>query len=104
MKTPARRSDPATSHDAARDMIRSGRLGRQQQECLLEVRRRPGLTAAEVAANLYIERHIPSRRLPELERLGFVKKGEPRKCRQMGRSSVTWWAIEEEERTQGELF
>jgi hypothetical protein len=37
----------------------------------------------------------PARRLPELERRGLVKKGEPRICRVKGSRCTTWWVLAE---------
>lgn len=90
----ARRTDPATSHEAARLVEASGRAAAQRTACLDEVRRRPGQTAAEVAQALGLERHAPSRRLPELERAGLVRRGQVKKqCTVMGTAAMTWWPL-----------
>lgn len=86
----ARRGDPETSHQAAREMEDSGRAHGQRALCLEEVKRRPGQTAAEIAAALGLERHVPSRRLPELRAAGLIRNGPARECRVMRRSSLTW--------------
>lgn len=100
MKARARREDPATSHEAAEGVEASGKANDQRSLCLERVRRYPGETAAEIAAALHIERHIPSRRLPELRDAGLVKNGQTRVCGVMGRQSMTW--IPETERPVSE--
>jgi predicted ArsR family transcriptional regulator len=106
MKARARREDPATSHEAAQGVESSGKAHDQRSLCLERVKRCPGETAAEIAAALHIERHIPSRRLPELRDAGLVKNGTSRVCGVMGRQSMTW--LPETERpvseTQKDLF
>ena len=87
----ARNTDPATSHAAARDVERSGGAAAQRARCLHIVKRCPGATAAEIAEMTGLERHAPSRRLPELRAGGFVVNGGKRKCRIMGRDSLTWY-------------
>lgn len=92
----ARRLDPKTSHDAARTVERSGAAQAQRDACLDEVRRGPGQTAAEIALAVGLERHAPSRRLPELRVAGLVRNGEARKCVVMGRLALTWFAADAE--------
>jgi predicted ArsR family transcriptional regulator len=100
VKARARREDPATSLEAAQDVEATGKASDQRSLCLERVRRYPGETAAEIAAALHIERHIPSRRLPELREAGLVKNGAVRVCGVMGRKSMTW--IPEAERPMSE--
>ncbi len=88
----ARHSDPDTSHEAA-DLIKPSlnRLRAWAVSCVLAT---PGLTARELS-----ERHCPGdpkridRRLGECERLGTVRRGEPRACTVGGRRAATWWPI-----------
>lgn len=87
----ARATDPATSHLAARRAEASGAAGCARERIEYYVGQRPGLTAAEIAEALQMERHVPSRRLPELRELGLVHNGEARKCRATGSLSMTWW-------------
>lgn len=86
----ARNTDPLTSHEAAETVERSGRAASQRHLCLLEVWKRPGSTAAEIAARTGLERHVPSRRLPELREAGQIKNGPQRICTVTGNSSMTW--------------
>lgn len=89
----ARNTDPSTSFEAARKVERSGAADDQRAKCLEIVRLRPGLTAAEIADRTGLERHAPSRRLPELRRAGLVRDGEKRECTVMKSSAMTWWPL-----------
>lgn len=86
----ARTTDPITSHQAARDAERRGVAAAHRLLCLAAVRREPGLTAAEIATRVGLERHKPSRRLPELRDDGLVINGPSRLCSVQGRPSITW--------------
>lgn len=87
----ARTDDPETSHRAAEAVISSGKRDRQASEVLRLLRIHPGVTSAELAQRTYVGRYVTARRLPELERLGRVKRGAPRACATTGKSAVTWW-------------
>jgi hypothetical protein len=91
----ARATDPVTSHEAAEQAERSGLIGKQQAEVLELVRSHSGCTSAELGELLggHGARFIVARRLPELERLGKVRRGEKRTCRAHGTAAVTWWAM-----------
>lgn len=88
-----RRNDPATSREAGEHMIESGKLAEAQSRVLEMVRRAPGLTSlmlAEVAGEW--DPRVINRRLPELERLGLVRRGEAKR-QGTGRRAVTWWPV-----------
>jgi len=87
----ARRTDPETSHMAADYVEKSGTASKQREMCLQAVLEKPGQTAAEIGRALDLERHAPSRRLPELRAAGLIRNGEARKCMVQGRQSLTWW-------------
>jgi hypothetical protein len=87
----ARHTDFITSHEAAHEVEASGRAKEQRRACLDAVIRNPGMTAAEIAVAVGLERHAPSRRLPELRRIGLVYNGDQRVCREMGSKSITWF-------------
>ena len=91
----SRWSDPHTSHEAAQEAESSGRARAHRETCLAEVRRNPGKTAAEIAKATGLERHVPSRRLPDLRDAGLVKNGEARVCGVTGRASLTWLPAQE---------
>ena len=87
----ARTQDPVTSHEAAHAMEASGIAAAHRQRCLAAVEATPGLTAAEIAEAVGLDRHEPSRRLPELRDQGLVLNGDLRICRARGRRSLTWF-------------
>jgi len=85
-----RTTDPDTSADAARHI--TGRLGDIQRWVLNIVKEWPGCTASELADAKGVGdiRQI-NRRLPELEALGRVRRGEARDCQITGRKAATWF-------------
>jgi len=103
----ARRSDPMSSHAAAKLIEATGVLGAQQAQALAAVRTHPGMTSLELAAMvthgalptegqrnsaaIRDERYRLARRLPELEKAQKVVKGAIRPCRVGQRPGVTWW-------------
>ena len=94
-RTSCRAADPETSREAARKHIGSGKLSLNQQLVQGLACKWPGCTAVELWAkrgNLKLSRHEVSRRLPEVEAKGFIRRGERRKCRVSGTSQLTWWA------------
>lgn len=93
----SRTTDPYPSHQAAFEAESSGRANGQRRVCLNDVIERPGRTAAEIAAATNLERHVPSRRLPELRSGGLVYNGEVRVCLVTGRNSMTWYPTKKEE-------
>jgi hypothetical protein len=105
----SRAYDPSTSHDAAEQVETNGSAPRARVLCLACVRQHPeGWTAAEIAAATGLERHTPSRRLPELAddkpgRTPLVKRGPKRECRVLGSLQMTWLPIDAPA-VQRELF
>lgn len=85
----ARATDPETSRLAADEITRSGARDAQAAEVLRRLREHPGSTSMELAG-LGLDRYAIARRLPELERLGLVRRGDARTC-QTGRLALTWW-------------
>lgn len=86
--------DPQTSIEAARDFAQSGKCETHRQMCLEAVRRCPGGTHSEIATVTALDWLQVARRLPELERAGLVRKGEPRTCAVKGSKCCTWWLKE----------
>lgn len=97
MPAAARKTDPHTSRLAADGVEASGVASDQRAVCLACVRRHSeGITAAEVARETGLERHAPSRRLPELRDAGLVTNGMPprvRKCSVVGKRSMLWFPV-----------
>ena len=85
----SRQSDPETSRLAAAKAAAASAC--QREACRMFVRAVPGLTAAEIAVKIGLERHVPSRRLPELRAAGEIMTGESRICAVTGNMSLTWW-------------
>ncbi len=100
MHARARSADPDTSHSAAFHVEATGKADTQRRICLEEVMRNPGQTAAEIAVACDLERHIPSRRLPELRDAGMIQNRETRLCSVMKRVSMTWYLVEAEEQVE----
>lgn len=81
-----RRTDPATSRLAAE--THSKALGSQADEILRIIKLKPNSTACEIAEEWKApmdfgdKRHAVSRRCPELEEDGFIRRSlEPRACK-----------------------
>lgn len=93
----ARQRDPQTSHEAAEQVTSSGTRDRQAGEVLTAVHAHPGMTSRELAREAGLDRYVTARRLPELERLGRVRRGPARVCAvseaeaSICRRAVTWW-------------
>lgn len=85
----SRRTDPHTSHEAARKVTRSGKAA-TQRDLVLKAVSHGAATSAEIAEDAGIDRYIAARRLPELRRLNMVINGLPRMCRVTGNKSQTW--------------
>jgi len=106
LRAKSRWTDPDTSRAAARRVESDGSAIGQRRACLDEVRKHPGKTAAEIAEAVGLERHVPSRRLPELRHASLVRNGPSRVCEIMGTRAMTW--IPEDQAVaplmQGRLF
>jgi len=87
-KALSRRTDPATSKAAAVAVL--PRIGDLQAKVLEVVRANPGRTRNELAAVMGWHPSEVSKRLPELERVGLVRRGAERDCNVTGRSCAVW--------------
>jgi CRP-like cAMP-binding protein len=87
----ARKSDPDSSRQAAESITASGKRDAQAAGVRALVRSHEGYTSAELADLSGYDRYMVARRLPELEKLGLVRKGTPRACSTTGKSATTWW-------------
>jgi hypothetical protein len=86
----ARHTDPDTSKAAAKQITNSGVRGEQHRTVLAAVKAHPGKTSRELAAEADLDRYMVARRLPELEKLGVVKRAAERMCT-IGKLSATTW-------------
>lgn len=89
----ARRHDPETSQISSYEVQASGALGRQARTVLGALRAYPGATSRELSQVAGIDRYASSRRLPLLVDLGYVRRGDRRRCRVSGKLSQTWWPL-----------
>ncbi len=91
----ARRTDPATSHEAAEFVGATGSAAAQCGFALAAVRAFPGCTSQELASKVDGDRYMLARRLPELrdDRLVRNDGDGARTCKITGRSALTWWPI-----------
>ena len=104
MHARARRTDPATSHDAARLIEGNGKAAENRRILLQKIRHLGGeWTAGELAFFCDMDRHEASRRLPEL-RPWFIVNGErPRRCTILATMAMTWRERTEDD-PQKDLF
>lgn len=86
----ARRTDPASSHQAAEIHTLSGKRGQQQDQAAAAVRQFPGCTSFELAMRTDLDRYMLARRLPECETAGRVRRGIQRTCTVTGRVAMEW--------------
>lgn len=86
----ARSTNPSTSHEAARKVEKTGKAGTQRAAiaAFLKDAEEP-MTSEEIADAMGVDRYTPSRRLPELERRGIVRRCAQRGCRVRGSLMVT---------------
>lgn len=97
-KPAARASDPATSHEAAARMARSGAAKAHATIALALVRRRPGCTFHELFVEVATDDERAAlgsevelmRRLGDLRRDGKVRNGDARACRVRGTGMMVW--------------
>jgi len=87
------RNDPHTSYLAAQSVKGSGIFECQKTAVLDTLKRNNGSTSAEIADYMYMSRHVPARRLPDLKREGKVMQGKARTCKITKRQCVTWWVV-----------
>lgn len=95
----SRNADSITSFQAAEKLRSSGKWRSQQKAVLVALQRNPGSTSAELAKEMEGDRYIPSRRLPELERDGLVRRGTVRVCRVTKNRCLSWWALNKKTKT-----
>lgn len=86
----ARNADPLPSHLAAHEITYSGLRQSQHGQILQLVTNRPRYTSLELAQVSGIDRHTIALRLPELERVGLVRKAGRRQCLVGHRLATTW--------------
>lgn len=77
-KTISRSTDPQSSHEAAKRLVRSGHR-RSQAQTVLETLRLSGdwMFASEISSVCGLQAYVVRKRLPELEREGLVERQMP---------------------------
>ena len=85
----ARETDPVTSHEAAAEVVASGRQRTHAAVVLELVRAHPGQTAGKYGELSTYGHHEAQRRLSDLKREGQVVQGK--RADWNGHSQVTWW-------------
>jgi hypothetical protein len=102
----ARKSDPETSHLAAEQHVH--KLSNRRWQVYTLVHQHPGRTSGELS-RLFFDNHdvsirtaaeTPHKRLPELESLGYVVRGERRRCADSGYQAYVWFV----QQRQQDLF
>jgi hypothetical protein len=89
----ARRSDPETSHEAAREIVASGTDAAQCERVLEALRRYPNHTSADLAKLSGIDRYVTARRLSELQASGRARTGGKTLSHSTGKSGMAWWPV-----------
>ena len=93
MRPLARNTDPMTSHQAAEDAAKSGRVVSHIDRIVSAIKEHPGKTSAELAQITGLERHEAARRTSDAHALAMVVKGRARKCSLSNRNAMTWWPV-----------
>ncbi len=87
----SRSMDPVGSFQAAERTHKTGIGGRKRLAMYHALRQHPGSTSAELGRAMDVDRHDVARRLPELERAGWVVRGRRRRCKVCAVECVTWY-------------
>tara|TARA_R110002110_G_scaffold251626_1_gene467455 strand:+ start:1306 stop:1662 length:357 start_codon:yes stop_codon:yes gene_type:complete len=87
----ARKSDPITSVIAAERVERNGTAQSNRDAVRQCVQQQPGMTSAEIARVIGVDRHEGGRRVSDLVKAMQVKYGQRRLCTVRGTSMQTVW-------------
>lgn len=90
----ARNNDPISSHEAADDIVESGKHAQQKNVVLGALRMyqkaHGPATSAEIARHYEMDRHMVAKRLSDLEKMSLVIKGGRKKCPVYGKKVIAW--------------
>lgn len=86
----ARRTDPETSHEAARDVEACGSAAAHRAIIAKAVREHPGHTSDELPDLCGLDFAQVHKRMKEIETIGLIRRGD-RRPNTNGRRAVTWW-------------
>lgn len=87
----ARRTDPWTSHEAAKVITADGSRERWTEMARQLLARLPGSTARELEAAGGVSDGFLRKRLGELRERSEAHNGTPRTCSVSGKKAQTWW-------------
>lgn len=82
-----------TSLAAAFEHVACGEHRRQSIVVLLAVQASPGLTSLQLSKRCDCDRQAVARRLPELEKDGYIRRGD-KVTDDTGRKAISWWPVE----------
>ena len=85
--------DPVSSYRSGERAVHTQKYRNLMQIVLQTVRLHPGMTSAEIAVILHIDRHDSGRRLPNLMHRGLVVQGRPKFCQVCHSVCVSWWPV-----------
>jgi len=85
-----------TSKEALEEFVRSGAAARQMRVVIELVMEHEGWTSLELGALGRLDRYQIARTLPQAERAGAIRRGDPRMCRIGNRRALTWWPVREQ--------
>jgi len=94
MEPVARTSDPVTSWAAGEEFHASGKAKDHYRMILVTLGRLFPYTSAELARWCPLDRFQVARRLPEMERKGWVDRTDPIECPVLKRKCVGWMLSE----------
>lgn len=93
----ARNSDPVSSHEAADEIVASGKQTQQKQSVLNALKshmeEHGPATSAELARLFNMDRYMVARRLPDLEKDRAVVRRGMKRCSVSGKQATAWAQI-----------
>ena len=90
----SRRESPYSSIKAEDELTTSGKLKSKRRAVYEALKRYSNVTARELSQMSGLDHPTVHKRLPELEKLGFVVRGEYRPCHITGKTCTTWYIKE----------
>ena len=87
----ARRTDPRSSHVAAREITADGSRKQQRNLTVAAVSAFPGRTSQELAELTHHDRYMLARRLPEAAKENRVHRGPIKRCSITNKLALTWF-------------
>lgn len=87
----ARKTDPSTSHEAARDLVSSGTLSRRINLALSVLVAHPGSTARELDRHANVTDGAVRKRLNDLRKHRLAETRGSRLCEVTGKTAQLWY-------------